>query len=56
MATRTHKKRIKTEPCDYFEFGFFLHLPGETDPCVGPEKTFYFVPLVPLCDHANCGI
>jgi hypothetical protein len=56
MATKTHKKRIKTELCDYFELKFHFTFRKRQIPVPTPGKAFYFVPLVPFCGHFNCGI
>jgi hypothetical protein len=42
MATKMHKKRIKTELGDYFEFGLCFNLPGETDPHAGLGESLLF--------------
>jgi hypothetical protein len=55
MVTKMHKKRIKTEPGNYFEFGFCFTCRVKMIPMSAPEKSFCFVPLVPFGGHSHCG-
>jgi hypothetical protein len=56
MATKTHKKRKKTEPDDYFGLGFYFTCQVKTIPVPAPGNVFYFVPLVPFGGYSNLRI